>query len=80
MAVEILITGDYRDRDIKRAHRDLDLLGQQSTVTGAAFTRMSAIGVGMGAAVGAAAIQAASGWRTDGTRVWCQRGEGVHRG
>jgi hypothetical protein len=60
MAVEILITGDYRDRDIKRAHRDLDLLGKQSGTTGAAFSKMSAIGVGMGAAVGAAAIGAAA--------------------
>jgi len=60
MAVEILITGDYRDRDIKRAQRDLDLLKTQSGLTGAAFSKMSAIGVGMGAAVGAAAIAAAA--------------------
>ena len=60
MAVEILITGDYRDRDIKRAYHDLGLLKTQSGITGAAFTKMSAIGVGMGAAVGAAAIQAAA--------------------
>ena len=60
MAIDILIQGDYRDRDIKRAHRDLDLLGKQSSITGSAFTKMSAIGVGMGAAVGAAAIAAAA--------------------
>ena len=60
MAIDIVIQGDYRDRDIKRAHRDLDLLGKQSGITGSAFTKMSAIGVGMGAAVGAAAIQAAA--------------------
>ena len=58
MAIDIVIQGDYKDRDIKRAHRDLDLLGKQSGTTGAAFSKMSAIGVGMGAAVGAAALQA----------------------
>jgi hypothetical protein len=58
--VEILITGDYRDRDIKRLQRDLDLLKTQSGTVGSAFTKMSAIGVGMGAAVGAAAIEAAA--------------------
>ena len=60
MAIDIVIQGDYKDRDIKRAQRDLDLLGKQSGITGSAFTKMSAIGVGMGAAVGAAAIQAAA--------------------
>jgi hypothetical protein len=58
MAIDIVIQGDYRDRDIKRAQRDLDLLGKQSGVTGSAFSKMSAIGVGMGAAVGAAALTA----------------------
>ena len=58
MAIDIVIQGDYKDRDIKRAHRDLDLLGKQSGTTGAAFTKMSGFAVGMGAAVGAAAIQA----------------------
>jgi len=60
MAIDIVIQGDYKDRDIKRAQHDLDLLGKQSEITGSAFTKMSAIGVGMGAAVGAAAIQAAA--------------------
>ena len=60
MAVEILITGDYRDRDIKRAYHDIGLLEKQSGITGAAFTKMSAFAAGMGAAVGAAAIQAAA--------------------
>jgi hypothetical protein len=60
MAVEILITGDYRDRDIRRAQRDLDLLKTQSGTVGSAFSKMSAIGVGMGAAVGAAALGAAA--------------------
>jgi len=60
MAIDIVIQGDYRDRDIKRAQRDLDLLGKQSGITGSAFSKMSAIGVGMGAAVGAAAIAAAA--------------------
>lgn len=60
MAIDIVIQGDYKDRDIKRAQRDLDLLGKQSGITGSAFTKMSAIGVGMGVAVGAAAIQAAA--------------------
>jgi hypothetical protein len=60
MAVEILITGDYRDRDIKRAQHDLDLLKTQSGAVGSAFTKMSGFAVGMGAAVGAAAIAAAA--------------------
>ncbi len=60
MAIDIVIQGDYKDRDIKRAQRDLDLLGKQSGITGSAFSKMSAIGVGMGAAVGAAAIAAAA--------------------
>ena len=58
MAIELLITGDYRDRDIKRAQADLDLLKTQSGVTGAAFSKMSGFAAGMGAAVGAAALQA----------------------
>ena len=58
MAVEILITGDYRDRDIKRAQHDLDLLKNQSGMTGAAFTKMAGFAAGMGAAVGTAALQA----------------------
>jgi hypothetical protein len=41
MAIDIVIQGDYKDRDIKRAHRDLDLLGKQSGTTGAAFSKMS---------------------------------------
>ena len=60
MAIDILIQGDYRDRDIKRAHRDLDLLGSQAGTTGSAFTKMSGFAAGMGAAVGAAAIAAAA--------------------
>jgi hypothetical protein len=60
MAIDIVIQGDYKDRDIKRAHRDLDLLGKQSGTTGAAFTKMSGFAVGMGAAVGAAALGAAA--------------------
>ena len=60
MAIEILITGDYRDRDIKRAYHDIGLLEKQSGITGAAFTRMAGFAAGMGAAVGAAAIQAAA--------------------
>ena len=58
MAIELLITGDYRDRDIKRAQADLDLLKTQSGVTGSAFSKMSGFAAGMGAAVGAAALQA----------------------
>ena len=60
MAIDIVIQGDYKDRDIKRAQRDLDLLKTQSGTTGAAFTKMSAFAAGMGAAVGAAAIEAAA--------------------
>mgnify|MGYP003637078726 FL=1 len=60
MAIDILIQGDYKDRDIKRAHRDLDLLGKQSGTAGSAFTKMSGFAVGMGAAVGAAALGAAA--------------------
>jgi len=58
MAIDIVIQGDYRDRDIKRAQRDLDLLGNQSGMTGAAFTKMAGFAAGMGAAVGTAALQA----------------------
>jgi hypothetical protein len=60
MAIDIVIQGDYRDRDIKRAQRDLDLLGNQSGMTGAAFARMGGLAAGMGAAIGTAAIQAVS--------------------
>ena len=60
MAIDILIQGEYKDRDIKRVQRDLDLLKTQSGTVGSAFSKMSAIGVGMGAAVGAAAIGAAA--------------------
>ena len=60
MAIELLITGDYRDRDIKRAQRDVDLLKTQAGTTGSAFTKMSGFAAGMGAAVGAAAIGAAA--------------------
>ena len=60
MAVDILIQGEYKDRDIKRVQRDLELLKTQSGTVGSAFSKMSAIGVGMGAAVGAAAIAAAA--------------------
>ena len=60
MAIDILIQGDYRDRDIKRAQRDLDLLKTQAGTTGSAFTKMSGFAAGMGAAVGAAAIGAAA--------------------
>jgi hypothetical protein len=60
MAIDIVIQGDYRDRDIKRAQRDLDLLGKQSGATGAAFAKMSGLAAGMGAAIGTAAIQAVS--------------------
>lgn len=58
MAIDIVIQGDYRDRDIKRAQHDLDLLKNQSGMTGAAFTKMAGFAAGMGAAVGTAAIQA----------------------
>lgn len=60
MAIDILIQGEYKDRDIKRVQRDLDLLKTQSGTVGSAFSKMSAIGVGMGAAVGAAALGAAA--------------------
>jgi len=58
MAIDIVIQGDYKDRDIKRAQHDLDLLKNQSGMTGAAFTKMAGFAAGMGAAVGTAAIQA----------------------
>jgi hypothetical protein len=41
MAIDIVIQGDYKDRDIKRAQRDLDLLGNQSGAVGSAFSKMS---------------------------------------
>jgi hypothetical protein len=60
MAVDILITGDYRDRDIKRAQGDLDLLKTQSGLTGAAFgglgKSVAALGGIMAATFSVAAI------------------------
>ena len=58
MAIDIVIQGDYKDRDIKRAQRDLELLKTQSGTVGTAFSKMSGFAAGMGAAVGAAALQA----------------------
>ena len=54
MAVEILITGDYRDRDIKRAQGDLELLKTQSGVTGAAFAGLGKSTAMLGGAIAAA--------------------------
>ena len=60
MAIDILIQGEYKDRDIKRAINELELLKTQSGAVGSAFTKMSGFAVGMGAAVGTAAIGAAA--------------------
>jgi hypothetical protein len=79
MAIDIVIQGDYKDRDIKRAHRDLDLLGKQSGMTGAAFTRMAGFAAGMGAAVGTAAIAAAAAGAQMALDVRRRRCEGVPR-
>ena len=60
MAIDILIQGDYRDRDIKRAQHDLDLLKNQSGITGSAFAGLgkstAALGGAMVAAFSVAAI------------------------
>jgi hypothetical protein len=60
MAIDILIQGDYRDRDIKRAQHDLDLLKTQSGFTGAAFANLgkstAAVGGAMAAAFSVAVI------------------------
>ena len=60
MAIDIVIQGDYKDRDIKRAHRDLDLLKKQSGITGSAFAGLgkstAALGGAMVAAFSVAAI------------------------
>ena len=60
MAIDIVIQGDYRDRDIKRAQHDLDLLKTQSGFTGAAFANLgkstAAVGGAMAAAFSVAVI------------------------
>jgi hypothetical protein len=59
-AISVQITGDYNNRDVKRAINDLQLLDRQGTATSGAMARMSGFAAGMGAAVGTAAIQAAA--------------------
>ena len=54
MAIDILIQGDYRDRDIKRAQGDLELLKTQSGVTGSAFAGLSRSTAALGGAMAAA--------------------------
>ena len=57
-AISVQITGDYNNRDVKRAIDDLQLLDRQGATTSAGMTRMSGFAAGMGAAVGTAALQA----------------------
>ena len=59
-AISVQITGEYNNRDVKRAIADLQLLEKQGGMAGAGMSRMSALAVGMGAAVGGAAIAAAA--------------------
>jgi hypothetical protein len=59
-AISVQITGDYNNRDVKRAINDLQLLDRQGTATSGAMARMSGFAAGMGAAVGTAAIEAAA--------------------
>jgi len=54
MAIDILITGDYKDRDIKRAQRDLDLLKTQSGVTGSAFAGLGKSTAALGGVIAGA--------------------------
>ena len=57
-AISVQITGDYNNRDIKRAIADLQLLDKQGGATSGSMARMSGFAAGMGAAVGAAALTA----------------------
>ena len=57
-AISVQITGDYNNRDVKRAIADLQLLDKQGGVAAAGMSKMSGVAAGMGAAVGLAAIEA----------------------
>jgi hypothetical protein len=57
-AISVQITGDYNNRDVKRAIDDLQLLHKQSGTTSSAMGGLSTAGVAMGAAVGGAALLA----------------------
>jgi hypothetical protein len=57
-AISVQITGDYNNRDIKRAIADLQLLDKQGGATSGSMARMSGFAAGMGAAVAAAALTA----------------------
>ena len=57
-AISVQITGEYNNRDVRRAIADLQLLEKQGGATSAGMTRMAGFAAGMGAAVGTAAIQA----------------------
>ena len=54
MAIDILIQGEYKDRDIKRVQRDLDLLKTQSGTVGAAFGGLGKSTALLGGAMAAA--------------------------
>lgn len=57
-AISVEITGDYKNRDVKRAIADLQLLQKDAGVTGGAMGRLGVAGVAMGAALGTAATAA----------------------
>ena len=57
--INVVIHGDYNDRDVNRAIRDLESLKTQAGVTGGGMQRLGVAGVAMGAALGTAALQAA---------------------
>ena len=57
-AISVQITGDYNNRDVRRAIADLQLLDKQGGVAAAGMSKMSGVAAGMGAAVGLAAIEA----------------------
>ena len=40
-AISVQITGEYNNRDVKRASADLQLLDKQGATTSAGMTRMS---------------------------------------
>ena len=58
--INVSIAGDYNDKDINRAIRDLNSLKVGGTDTTGAFSKLGVAGIAMGAAIGTAAIGAAA--------------------
>ena len=55
--IKVHVYGDYDDKDIKRAHRDLDALGNQSGATSDKFGMLSKAFAGAAIAAGAMAVK-----------------------